>query len=113
MLEWIIIADITMLGDSNWDSFVNKKITLVIFEKSDCEQCEKLSNEIINDAGDYNFDICKLRLDTPGSSQIKLSNPWISNIDILPFCVVFKEGQMTDSWAGSDFARIILRVNSD
>jgi len=113
MLEWIIIADITMLGDSNWDSFVNKKITLVIFEKSDCEQCENLSNEIINDTGDYNFGICKLRLDAPGSSQIKLSNPWISNIDILPFCVVFKEGQMTDSWAGSDFARIILRVNSD
>ena len=84
-----------------------------MFSKKGCEQCEQLEAGINLIENSYSIRMCKVVLSDSGLAELKMEHSWISNIDILPFCVVFKEGQMTDSWASSDFAKIILRVNSD
>ena len=106
------LAGIVSVNDSNWTEFCNVDTALLIFEKSDCEKCLELSKAIhIHD--EFNFQISKLRLDEKGSSNIKQQNSWISNIDILPYCALFRYGQLVDSWASSDIKSIIDRVENN
>jgi len=98
------------VDDETWDKIIGQKLSLIIFEKSNCENCKKLENDILSDEGDLPFSIAKLSLDTKGSSKIKMQNPWISSIDLLPFCVLYRSGELIDSWSGYDLNSIKIRV---
>ena len=102
---------IKSVDDETWDKIRGQKLSLIIFEKSDCENCKILENQIVSDDGDLPFSVAKLRLDTKGSSKIKMQNPWISSIDLLPFCALYRYGELIDSWSSYDFNSITARVN--
>ena len=106
------LAGIVSVNDSNWMEFCNVDTALLIFEKSDCVKCQELSHAF-HAHDEINFQISKLRLDEQGSSNIKQQNSWISNIDILPYCALFRFGQLVDSWASSDIQSIIDRVENN
>jgi hypothetical protein len=108
----IDLSSMMYVSDSNWTEFCNVDTAVLIFEKSDCEKCQDLSQAIhVHD--EFDFQISKLRLDEQGSSNIKQQNSWISNIDILPYCALFRFGQLVDSWASSDIQSIIDRVENN
>lgn len=110
MLEGVLLVAIKSVDDETWDKIRGQKLSLIIFEKSDCENCKELENDMISDDDDLPFSIAKLSLDTKGSSKIKMQNPWISSIDLLPFCALYRYGELIDSWSSYDFNSIKARV---
>ena len=95
------MANLFFLNGSNWNDFFNKKITYVMFSKSDCEQCKILEKHIAMNSFEKSIPLAKLTLDTPGFAELKQSYSWISRIDTLPFNAIFSEGKLIDSWSGS------------
>ena len=101
--EVILVDGLILLNGSNWQDFFNKKITYVMFSKSDCEQCKILETHIASTYLEKPFPLAKLTLDRPGFAGLKQKFPWISRIDTLPFNTIFSGGKLVDSWSGSSF----------
>ena len=104
------MVELILLNGSNWQEFFNKKITYVMFSKSDCNQCEILEKRLYNLIPIQEIAFCKLNLDTPGFAKLKQDYPWISRIDTLPFNTIFSEGRLIDSWSGSDLENIVSNL---
>jgi len=81
-----------------------------MFSKKDCEQCEQLESEINRSEDSYPIEKCKVVLSDSGFADLKMEHNWISNIDVLPFNVIFSEGKMLDSWSGSSIERFNLKL---
>lgn len=99
------------LDSSNWIDFFNKKYCYVMFTKSDCEQCKILEKQIVVTPFEEQIPLAKLTLDTPGFSELKQNYPWISRIDTLPFNTIFSEGKLVDSWSGSSFQTLQIKLS--
>ena len=54
--------------------------------------------------------MCKVVLDDPGLSEMKMNYSWISNIDILPFNVVLSNGKLIEYWSGNGLNRLNNRL---
>lgn len=100
------MVDFFLLNGSNWQEFFNKKITYVMFSKSDCSQCENLEKGLRKLKSTQGINFCKLNLDTPGFADLKQTYPWISRIDALPFNTIFCDGLLVDSWSGYNLETI-------
>ena len=48
-----------------------------------------------------------MNLSDKGLGKIKIENPWISQIDILPFNVLFINGELRENWSGANEDRLI------
>ena len=105
------MANLFLLNGSNWKEFFNRKICFVMFSKTSCEHCEMLERSINGQDFNQKITMTKLQLDTPGFSELKQTHPWISRIDTLPFNTVFSEGQLIDSWSGSNFETLLDRLS--
>lgn len=105
-----MLAGIKTVDDGAWDKITGLKLSLILFGKSDCVNCKNLENQIVSDEEELPFCLAKLSLDTKGSSGIKMQNPWISSIDVLPFCALYRSGELIDSWSSYDFNSIKARV---
>ncbi len=54
----------------------------------------------------HSLEMCKVILSDPGLAELKMEQKCISNIDILPFNVIFSDGKMLEYWSGNNFERL-------
>ena len=91
----------------NWKDIISLPLSVVIFTKDDCQDCKKWIDKL-HDSEDFeevNFAI--MNLSDKGLGKIKIENPWISQIDILPFNVLFINGELRENWSGANEDRLI------
>jgi|TARA_B100001758_G_C18400874_1_gene608892 hypothetical protein len=100
------------LDSTNWETFFNAKLSYVMFSKTNCENCRKLQIEVEGSSELQNLISGKLNLDIPGMSEMKMRHKWISQIDILPFNAIFSNGELIESWSGSNFAKWKDKISS-
>ena len=101
------MAILHVINSSNWKDFFNSDLSIVMFSKSDCEQCKLLESAVKNLTLQGEPTFCKVMLDEGGLSDMKLEHKWISNIDILPFNVLISRGVILESWSGFDIEHLI------
>jgi len=106
------VSDLYLIESSNWQEFLNKKICYVMFSKSDCEQCEFLEKKLQSLDLNREFPCCKINLDKPGFADLKQTYSWISSIDVLPFSAIFSEGELVDSWSGSNIDMLQSKLSA-
>ena len=46
----------------------------------------------------------KIMLDSSGMGRFKIAQPWISNIDIMPFVAIFVNGERVMEWGGRNLS---------
>ena len=94
------------IDSSNWKDYFYLNKVYVMFSKSSCEQCEHLELKINSSENRHSLELCKVVLSDSGLAELKMEQKWISNIDILPFNVIFSGGKMLESWSGNNFERL-------
>jgi hypothetical protein len=52
----------------------------------------------------------KILLDTPGMGRFKIAQPWVSEVDILPYNAIFVNGERVKDWAGGKLSRLQNRL---
>ena len=52
----------------------------------------------------------KIFLDKPGLVSFKRANPWLAEVDVLPFNIIYKNGNKEKTFAGKGVERLTNRL---
>ena len=109
------MSKLEQLDASNWEEFLKSDVAFLMLGKSDCAACnewtEELTQFLASDKEFENVRFGKVLLDKPGLAAFKKANPWLADVDSLPFNVIYIKGNREKSYAGSGIERLTNRLN--
>lgn len=107
-------ARLETIDGRSWEAFVAAPAAVLMLGKSDCEACrawtEELSAWLDADESFRHVRFGKLLLDTPGLVSFKRANPWIAEVEVLPFNLIYVDGERVKQFAGSGVERLVSRL---
>ena len=110
----IEMTELEPLDQKSWEEFLNAPIAVLMLSKSDCQACEDWTEELNTWFGSgtvpENVRFGKIILDTPGMGCFKIAQPWVSEVDVLPFNAIFIDGERVKEWAGGKLSRLQNRL---
>lgn len=106
-----------IIDGQTWREFVGSDVAVLMLGKSDCEACarwtEELTGFLAADPGFTGVRFGKMLLDQKGLTDFKRDNgSWLKDVDVLPFNVIYKKGQIEKSFAGSGVERLTNRLKA-
>ncbi|MCS5533437.1 MAG: hypothetical protein NZ736_04190 [Candidatus Poseidoniaceae archaeon] len=100
-----------LLDSETWEDFFSAPIAMLMLGKNDCASCETWTVELEEFVVPEGVRIGKILLDTPGLGRFKIAHDWVSGVDVLPFNVIFVNGEMKKQWAGGGIERMQNRLS--
>ncbi|MEO1334111.1 MAG: hypothetical protein AAFV29_00640 [Myxococcota bacterium] len=105
-----------MIGSENWEEFVKSPLAVLMLSKTDCAACnewtEELKTFLETDEAFKDVRFGKMLLNQRGLSGFKRISPWLATVDVLPFNVLYKDGEKAKEFAGSGMTRLVNRLNN-
>jgi hypothetical protein len=107
-------AQLEEIDGLTWEPLLAAPWSVLVLGKSDCEHCasytEELRTFLAGDAtyGDVRFG--KILLDRGGLVSFKRANPWIAELDVLPYTVIYRQGEKVAEFAGGGIGRLVARL---
>lgn len=108
------MSRIEVLDANNWEDFLAAEAAVLILAKTTCNNCKEWSTEL--EAAFAQEDTFpgvrfgKLFLDQRGLIAFKKANPWIAEVDVLPFNVIYSKGERVKTFAGGGMDRLRNRL---
>jgi hypothetical protein len=103
------------IDGSNWEAFLQAPWAVLMLGKSDCEHCAAYTEELHGFLGadttnhpDVRFG--KMLLDRGGLASFKRANPWLAEVDVLPYTLIYQGGQKRSEFAGGGVERLQARL---
>jgi hypothetical protein len=100
----------------NWREFIASPRAVLMIGKSDCPACgawnEELNGFLGSDAKWTDVRFGKMLLDKGGLIEFKRANPWLADVEELPFNVLYARGERVKSWPGSGVERLVTRLEN-
>jgi hypothetical protein len=102
------------IDGTNWEGFLGAQWSVLMLGKSDCEHCAEFTEELQaflaadHPYGDVRFG--KMLLDRGGLVTFKRANPWLAELDVLPYTVIYRSGQKLAEFAGGGIGRLESRL---
>lgn len=110
------MARLEAVDGKNWREFVGTPVSVLVIGKSDCPACAAWSDELEaflgRDTEWTGVRFGKMLLDEGGLIDFKRANPWLADVDELPFNQLYANGERTKSFAGSGIDRLVSRLRS-
>ncbi len=99
------------IDDSNFEAFMEHDRVALLLTRSTCGNCVNYTQEIqelIEKGRLEDLHIGKVILDQAGSVKLKKANPWIKDLDFVPYTVLYDKGQKVEEFAASrgDYLRL-------
>ncbi len=99
----------------NWQDFSNADIAVMVLGKTDCPACNEWSAELTqalsNNTFADNIRFGKLIINQKGLLNFKKANPWLAEVEQLPFNVIYQKGEIVKKYAGSGIDRLQTRLS--
>lgn len=109
------MSRLEQLDGKTWQEFLDAPKVVLMLGKTDCAACKAWSEELEaflekdEDYRDVRFG--KILLDTPGLVTFKKAHgDWVKTVDVLPFTVIFQNGERKKSFAGAGVERLTNRL---
>jgi hypothetical protein len=104
------------VDNGNWREFITAPRSVLMLGKNDCQACaswtEELESFLATDEEWKDVRFGKILLDKPGLIDFKRANPWIAELDVLPFNQIYKGGERAKSFAGGGVERLVNRLRN-
>lgn len=108
------MAQLEEIGPDNWKEFLESDLAVLMIGKSTCEACKtwggELSEWLATEEAPDDVRFGKLLLDQRGLIEFKKASPWLAELDVLPFNVVYVKGEKTKDFAGGGLDRLKARL---
>ncbi|HTY19030.1 MAG TPA: hypothetical protein VMH82_14975 [Myxococcota bacterium] len=108
------MSRLEILDGKSWQAFLEAPAAVLVLGKSGCDACSTWASELERFLdGDQRWQhvrFGKLLLDTPGLVSFKRANPWVAELDALPFTVIYRDGQRSKDFAGGGVERLVTRL---
>jgi hypothetical protein len=102
------------IDGKNWEEFVSAPVAVLMLGKTDCNACKDWTEELTELLADATkwpeVRFGKMLIDTRGLIGFKKANPWLAEVDSLPFNVLYAKGERVKSWAGCGTDRLAKRL---
>jgi hypothetical protein len=85
----------------------------LVLAKGDCENCAAYERDIrrLQEGGLLgDLIVGKLVLTQPGCRRFKRENPWLRDVDVLPYTLLYARGQKVDEFAASRGTYLLERA---
>ena len=93
------------VDDDSVESVTGAPHGALVLAKDDCDNCAAYEAQI-NRLQDQellgDLVVGKLMLTQPGSRAFKKANPWLSQVDFLPYTLLYASGEKVDEFAASN-----------
>lgn len=104
------------LDRTNWREVTEAPLGVLMLSKSDCATCQAWTEELeaflADDQEFTDVRFGKLLLDQPGLVEFKRENPWVSEVDALPFNILYAGGAQKKTFAGKGVDRLVNRLRN-
>lgn len=108
------MAELETIDAGNWREFVDAQRAVMVIGKSDCAACAAWSDELTqflaSDSEWTGVRFGKLLIDRGGLVDFKRANPWLADVDVLPFNVIWQRGERAKSFPGGGIDRLVDRL---
>ena len=98
----------------NWRDFVAAPAAVLLIGKTTCPVCQEYSRELavaLDDATRWSgVRFGKIEVDRGGLIDFKRSNPWLAELDTLPFTRIYRNGALWKEFAGGGVDRLGSRL---
>ena len=101
------------VDDETVDRVVGAPHGALVIAKDDCENCAEYEAEIqrLQEQGLLgDLVVGKLVLTQPGCRQFKRENPWLREVEFLPYTLLFESGEKVDEFAASKGTYLLDRA---
>jgi hypothetical protein len=102
------------LDRNTWRDFIAAPTSVLVLGKSDCPACAawaaELTEFLASDREFADVRFGKIFLDVGGLADFKRENPWIAEVDVLPFTLVYVGGERRKDFAGGGIERLLNRL---
>lgn len=106
------ISEITSLSANDWSKELSSGQKLLLIGKSSCQACAEWKKDLSSWKRPDELIILEIKLDQSGFGNFKRENPWITEIQILPYNVIFNEGVIVERWSGKGIERLENKLHS-
>ena len=97
-----------------WEAFLAAPWSVLMLGKSDCEHCAEYTEELhaflAADTAYPDVRFGKILLDRGGLIGFKRANPWLADLDVLPYTVIYRRGEKVAEFAGGGSGRLSARL---
>ncbi len=110
------MRELEAVGPENWEEFIHAEpAAVLVLAKDDCEACGRWGEELaafLETLGDRFAGVRfgKMNLKQPGLLHYKKRSPWIAEVDVLPYNVIYVKGEPTKQFAGGGAERLANRL---
>lgn len=104
-----------LLDRDTWREFLDSPAAVLLIGKSDCDACAAWTRDIeaflADDETEWaNVRFGKIELDRGGLGAFKKENPWLAEINDLPYTLVYVGGERKKEFLGSGIDRLVNRM---
>jgi hypothetical protein len=106
-----------LIGGETWKDFIaSEPASVLVLGKNDCENCNRWSAELTEFlAGADSADFEKIRFGKVDLKQrdlreFRLATPWLREVEVLPYNVIYVKGEPVKKFAGGGIDRLVNRL---
>jgi hypothetical protein len=103
------------IDGATWEGLLAAPWAVLMLGKSDCEHCaeytEELNGFLAADTTYADVRFGKILLDRGGLVGFKRANPWLADVDVLPYTLIYRGGEKVAEFAGGGIGRLQARLD--
>ena len=103
------------IDGTNWEAFLGAPWAVLTLGKSDCDHCHEFTEELHGylggDGAPADVRFGKMLLDRGGLATFKRANPWLAEVDVLPYTLIYRGGEKVAEFAGGGVGRLQARLD--
>ena len=110
------MRELEIVHATNLEDFINAPLAVLVLAKTTCEACkawsEELNRFLETDQEYQQVRFGKMFLDQGGLADFKRKNPWLKDVDVLPYHMIYRKGEPIKSIPGAGIERLFNRLKN-
>ena len=101
------------VADDTVDRVVGARHGALVLAKDDCDNCAAYESQIrrlLEEGQLGDLVVGKIVLTQPGARGFKRANPWLIEVDFLPYTLLYASGEKVDEFAASKGTYLLERA---
>jgi hypothetical protein len=111
------MPELLTIGPENWQMLLEAEpAALLVIGKHDCDNCNRWSAELTEFLGSDEAEpfaavrFGKVDLKQRGLTDFRKANPWLRDVNVLPYNVIYVKGERKKEFAGGGVDRLVNRL---
>jgi hypothetical protein len=106
-------SEIARVNDHNLGDLLRSEHAMLILSRRDCNPCmafQEALDALLDQGQLHEISIGKMVLNEPGSARFKRANPWLADLRVLPYVILYRRGREQNRFVPSSAAHLMRQL---